>query len=182
MLTTLNRIQHHSPDPHLWGSLLLRLGKNQADDEPISIVQILDLTELFVALWCMGSVPGHESRAREFAIFCANQIRDQMTDPRSLYLLETVSQHHAGAVTFEVVMSALVGASQVPRKTQGCAQAAALAATATAMVSAWMAALATWSCVGTVVLTSIATDSKGISRLKDIRSDQAIRFRELFAS
>jgi hypothetical protein len=51
--TTLNKIRQHSPCKDGWGKLLRSLGKTEADDEPLSLITILDSNGLDDALWCL---------------------------------------------------------------------------------------------------------------------------------
>ena len=51
MKTTLNKIRAESPCASGWAALLVHLGKTKADDEPVSIVTILESNGLYDALW-----------------------------------------------------------------------------------------------------------------------------------
>ena len=52
MKTTLNKIRKHSPCADGWQKLLTSLGKTKADDEPLSLLTILDSNGLDDAIWC----------------------------------------------------------------------------------------------------------------------------------
>lgn len=53
MKTTLNAIRAHGPCKSGWRKLLCHLGKTEADDEPVSVLTILDSNGLDDALWCL---------------------------------------------------------------------------------------------------------------------------------
>ena len=64
MYTTLNKIREHSPCQEGWTKLLRTLNKKKADDEPVSIVKILDSNGLDDALWCLRAIEGHDREIR----------------------------------------------------------------------------------------------------------------------
>ena len=99
MNTTLNAIREHCPCTEGWAKLLRHLGKTQADDEPLSIVTILDSNGLDDALWCLRAVDGHDREIRLFAVWCARQVQHLMTDPRSLAALDVAEKHAHGKAT-----------------------------------------------------------------------------------
>jgi len=68
MRTTLKKIRAHGPCKDGWEQLLKHLGKTKADDEPLSILTILDSNGLDDALWCLRAVDGHEREMRLFAV------------------------------------------------------------------------------------------------------------------
>ena len=96
MMTTLNAIREHGPCPDGWTKLLRHLGKTQADDEPLSIVTVLDSNGLDDALWCLRAVTGHDREIRLYAVWCARQVQHLMTDPRSLAALDVAERHANG--------------------------------------------------------------------------------------
>jgi len=126
MKTTLNEIREHSPCHSGWEKLLRTLCKTKADDEPVSIVQILDSNGLDDALWCLRAVQGRDKEIRLFAVWCARQVQHLMTDKRSTDALDVAERFANGE------------ASQQER---GAASSAAWAAAGDAASSAaWAAA------------------------------------------
>ena len=97
--TTLNKIRGHGPCSDGWARLLRHLGKTQADDEPVSLLTILDSNGLDDAMWCLCAVDGHEREMRLYAVWCARQVRHLMTDPRSLAALDVAERHANGEAT-----------------------------------------------------------------------------------
>ena len=88
MFTTLNAIRKYSPDESFWVKLLACLGKTKADDEPLSIIDIIKSNGLRAAIWCLRAVDGHDKEIRLFAIWCARQMQHFIKDKRSLDALD----------------------------------------------------------------------------------------------
>lgn len=86
--TTLNEIRRHSPCHDGWEKLLSHLGKTKADDEPLSLLTILDSNGLDDALWSARAIKGHDRDFRLFAVWSARQVQHLMTDIRSLNALD----------------------------------------------------------------------------------------------
>lgn len=73
--TTLNKIFSLSPSSHQWAVLLKNLGKEQPDDEPISLLQILEFAGLFFSLWCCQTAPEFDKQWRLYAVWCARKVK-----------------------------------------------------------------------------------------------------------
>jgi hypothetical protein len=71
MKTTLNAIREFRPCKDGWEKLLKHLGKTKADDEPLSIVTVLDSNGIDDALWCLRAVKGHDREIRLYAVWSA---------------------------------------------------------------------------------------------------------------
>lgn len=99
MKTTLNEIRAKSPCHEGWTKLLAHLGKTKADDDPLSIVTILDSNGLDDALWCLQAVKGREREIRLFGVWCARQVQHLMTDQRSLDALDVAERFANGEAT-----------------------------------------------------------------------------------
>ena len=132
MKTTLNQIRKHEPCADGWEKLLTYLGKTKADDEPLSLLTILDSNGLNDALWCLRAVEGHDKEIRLFAVWCARQVQHLLTDQRSLDALD-VAEHYANG---EATEDELAAAGDAARD----AVRAARAAGAAAAEAAWDAA------------------------------------------
>ena len=81
MKTTLNAIREHAPCADGWKKLLGNLGKSSADDEPLSLLTILDSNGLDDAIWCLRAATGHDKEIRLFAVWCARKVQHLMTAP-----------------------------------------------------------------------------------------------------
>ena len=99
MQTTLNAIRSHSPCASGWSKLLASLGKTKADDEPLSILTILESNGLDDALWCLRAVTGHDREIRLYAVWCARQVQHLMTDQRSIAALDVAERFANGQAT-----------------------------------------------------------------------------------
>ena len=97
--TTLNKIRAHAPCADGWAKLLRHLSKTQADDEPVSLLTILDSNGLDDALWCLRAVDGHKKEMRLYAVWCARQVQHLMNDPRSLAALDMAERYANGQAT-----------------------------------------------------------------------------------
>ena len=110
MNTTLNAIRDHGPCTNGWRKLLRALGKDSADDEPLSIITVLDSNGVDDALWCLRAIPGHDREKRLFAVWCARQVQHLMTDVRSIAALDVAERHANGAATDQELAAALAAA------------------------------------------------------------------------
>jgi hypothetical protein len=140
MKTTLNKIREHGPCADGWEKLLRTLGKTKADDEPVSIIQILDSNGLEDALWCLRAVEGHEREIRLYAVWCARQVQHLMTDQRSLDALD-VAERFANGDGAEAAWAAAEAAN--------VAAWAAADVAGTANAAAWDAADDAWAAART---------------------------------
>jgi hypothetical protein len=138
MQTTLNKIREHRPCKEGWSKLLRSLKKDKADDEPVSILQVLDSNGLEDALWCLRAVEGHDREKRLLAVNYARQAQHLITDPRSLDVLDVSEKFANGEATREELAAAREAAWVVAGP---AAEAAArYAAWAGADAAAWVAA------------------------------------------
>ena len=101
MKTTLNKIRAHSPCNEGWEKLLKYLRKTKSDDEPLSLLTILDSNGLDDALWCMKAVDGRDKEIRLYAVWCARQVQHLIKDPRSLAALDVAERFANGEATVE---------------------------------------------------------------------------------
>ena len=110
MLTTLNAIRSHNPCTKGWKKLLANLGKIKADDEPLSILDVLNSNGLDDALWCLRAVEGHDREIMLYGVWCARQVQHLMTDPRSVAALDVAERFANGAATRDELVSAWAAA------------------------------------------------------------------------
>ena len=132
MKTTLNKIRKYEPCIDGWQKLLAHLGKTKADDEPLSLLTILDSNGLQDALWCLRAVEGYDRELRLFAVWCAQQVQHLLTDQRSISALDVAERYANGEATQDELNAA-----------RDAAWSAARSATAYADAAAWSAAGAT---------------------------------------
>jgi hypothetical protein len=104
--TTLKAIRKRRPCEDGWKILLSHLGKNRADDEPLSLVTILDSNGLDYAIWCLRAVEGHDREIRLYAVWCVRQVQHLLTDSRSLAALDVAEAYANGEATAEQLQAA----------------------------------------------------------------------------
>ena len=138
MLTTLNQIRSKSPCREGWTKLLTYLNKTAADDEPLSIITVLDSNGLDDALWCLQAVKGHDREIRLYAVWCARQVQHLMQDPRSLTSLD-VAERYAKGLADEYELSVARDEIVFAERVEAWDAAWAVAANAT-RAAAWSAA------------------------------------------
>ena len=133
MKTTLNKIRAHSPCTSGWAQLLAHLGKTKADNEPLSIITILESNGLDDALWCLRAVEGHDREIRLLAVQFARAVQHFNPDPRVSACLDVVEKFAQGEAPAAAVWAAGAAA-------WAAAGAAARAAAGAAARAAWDAA------------------------------------------
>ena len=137
MKTTLNAIRARGPCADGWRKLLAYLGKTEADDEPLSLLTILESNGLDDALWALRAVQGYDHEKRLYAVWCARQVEHLLIDQRSLNALEVAERFARGRATREELDAAGAAATAAARDAP-CD--AACAAAAAARDAAWDAA------------------------------------------
>ena len=135
MKTTLNAIRKHEPCTEGWKKLLTHLGKTQADDEPLSLLTIIDSNGLDDALWCLRAVEGRDKEIRLFAVWCARQVQHLLKDQRSLDALDVAERYANGEATDAELKDAWEAAVDAARAT---AWNAVRAARSAAWSAAWV--------------------------------------------
>ena len=111
MNTTLNEIRAHHPCEESWGVLLRSLDKTQADDEPLAYSRIMEICGLDDTLWAIARCHPHGPRiCAEFALWCAEGVREHMSDPRATAVLDLTREYLAGQSTIDQLQAARVAA------------------------------------------------------------------------
>lgn len=80
LLTTLREIQVHMPSLEGWHALLRKLGKFEADDEPLPVAAILHSVGLHDALWCLRASAEGRQVAVQFALLAARQVESGFSE------------------------------------------------------------------------------------------------------
>ena len=182
--TTLNKIREHGPCSDGWTKLLRHLGKTQADDEPVSLLTILDSNGLDDALWCLRAVDGHEREMRLYAVWCARQVQHLMTDPRSVAALDVAERHANGEATDEELAAAWDAAWDAARDAAWYAARAAAwdAAWAAARAAAWDAARGAAGAAARAAARAAAWDAAKGAAGGAAGDAQAAEFRRVFCA
>ena len=106
MKTTLNKIRAHNICASGWKKLLSHLNKNDADDEPLSLLTIIESNGFMYAVSCLRAVDGHDKELRLFAVDCARRVKYLMIDKRSVHALEVAERYANGDATDEELKEA----------------------------------------------------------------------------
>jgi len=141
--TTLKKIRACEPCSDGWEKLLKNLGKTKADDEPLSMLEILNSNGFDDAVWCLRACEGVDKEARLFAVKCARRVQHLMTDPASIDALDVAERYAHGKATKHELAAA--------RDAAWDAAAWDAAARAAAWAAAWAAegaARAAWDAAG----------------------------------
>jgi hypothetical protein len=109
MITTLNKIKKHRPCDPEWRRGLTLLGKTAPDDEPISMVDVLDNMGINAALWCTQTLPEHDCEWRLFAVWCARQNLDLLVYEGHREALEVAEAYALGQVGQDALGAAARG-------------------------------------------------------------------------
>lgn len=136
--TTLNKIRAHAPCADGSEKLLTHLGKTNADDEPLSLLTILDSNGVDDCLWCLRSVPEYDKEWRLFTVWCARKVQHLMKDARSINALDVAERFANGLATAEELTAAIAAASAAAWAAAW--DVARTAARAAACFAAWAAA------------------------------------------
>ena len=142
MKTTLNKIRGHAPCTDGWEKLLKHLGKTRPDDEPLSLLTILDSNGIDDTIWCFRAVEGYDKEKRLFAVWCARQVQHLMADQRSIDALDVADRYANGLATDDELSAAGAAAGGAGDDAWAAWAAAGAAAGAAGDDAAWASARA----------------------------------------
>lgn len=161
LTTTLNEIRKHDPCVEGWEKVLRFLGKTGADDEPLTLLTVLESNGLDDALWGLRALdPKYDNAVRLYACFCARYSLDTFEkqypeDKRPRHAIETAERYARGQANEDDLVAAGDAIWDAVRATAGDAiwdaagaaryttwAAACAAAGDAARVAAWDAARA----------------------------------------
>jgi len=165
-MITLNKIRKHNPCADGWEKLLRHIGKTKADDEPLSLLTVLESNGFVDALWCLRAVEGHDARIRKLACDFALEVAHlwSMPDVVRQYLetqnasLRTAAQDAAQAATQAAAETAARAAAQAAAETAAWAAARATARAAV-RAAAWAAAWAAARAAAWAAAWAVAEDA-----------------------
>ena len=142
MYTTLNAIREHQPCKDGWETLLEYLGKTKPDDEPLSLLTVLESNGLNHALWCFRAVDGFKKEKLLLAITFAREVEHLMPDEskKAMEVFERCANGLATLEEFETARDAARGAAAHAARASWAAADASHAACAAADAAARAAA------------------------------------------
>ena len=164
MYTTLNKIREHSFRKGGWEKLLNALGKKCADDEPMSILTVLDSSGLEDALWCLRKVEGHDREIRLLAVHYARAVQHQLARPGSIRALDVAEMFANGQASAEELESAAAAAQTADAWASAHAWAVAAVVAAADANVAWAVAGAAWA-----ARTAVETDAVREAQAAELR-------------
>lgn len=175
MITTLAQIHAHRPCQSGWNKLLLRLGKTQADDKPLSLETILETNGLDDALWCLRAVEGRNREIRLYAVWCARQVQRLMTDARSIEAPSLAERYARGLSDAEELEASRTNAAEAVRaaRAMGADDNPAAAAAWTVTADTWVGRAA-WAAAARAIIAEKATAAADAAR-----DAQAAEFRRM---
>jgi len=181
MQTTLNRIRAYQPCKEGWEKLLKHLGKTKADDEPLSLLTVLDSNGIGDALWCMRAINGRDKEIRLYAVWCARKVQHLMKDPRSLAALDVAERFANGEATEEELAKAWYAAWAAANAASWAAvcDSSWASAGATKSAAAWAAALAAVCDEAWAAVCDAAWAAANAAGMAAVRAAQAARLREV---
>lgn len=89
-----------------FSKLLKSLGITQADDEPLSLLHILNSNGLDDALLALRASDASEKDMRLYAVWCARQVQLLLKGKRSLDAIDTAERFANGEATIDELVSA----------------------------------------------------------------------------
>lgn len=183
MYTTLNRIRECRPCTDGWETLLKYLGKTKPDDEPLSLLTILDSNGLDHALWCFRAVDGFEKEKLLLGIGYAREVQHLMP-ANSKKALEVFDRYANGLATQEEFKIARKAADAAWSAAWSARSAdAAYAASATAAYGARAACAAAWFAAAAYATASAAAvgawSAASAATRSTIKAKQEAQLREL---
>ena len=106
MKTTLNKIKNAGACTDRYKVLLASLNKTEADNDPLTIRDILKSNGLDDALWALRTVEGKDRELRLFACDCAEMVlpifeKKYPDDKRPRYAIEVARRYAEGQATDE---------------------------------------------------------------------------------
>jgi hypothetical protein len=181
MRTTLNQIRLHHPCRDGWEKLLRGLNKTAADDEPLWIDEVLDISGLDGALWCLRAVENCDREIRLYAVWCARRVQHLMGDARSVAALDVAERYTRGEASDDELSAAGAAAEDAAAAEVMWADSEAAEAAEAARWAAARSAEATrWAATRSATAARWAVSARWASEARDTeRAAQADELRRM---
>ena len=181
--------------------------RGRGDDEPITMIEILDSNGLDDALWALRAVPDEQAAERDrlarlFACWCLRQVWHLLTDERSRTAIEVAERYAVGEATHDDLKAAARSAADAADAADADADYAAYAAARAAAAAAaaayatyadaadaadadadYAAAYAAYAAYAAAAAANAAADAAAYAAdaaYAAVRDAQAAKFREMF--
>ena len=191
MYTTLNRIRNHTLFcKGGWEKLLKYLGKTKPDDEPLSLLTVLESNGLNYALWCFRVVKGFKKEKQLLAITFAREV-EHLMPAKSKKCLDVFERYANGLATEEEFDAAREAARDAAWSAPAAVAWSAVAANAAARAAAWAAvpadaadaaaraAHAFWAAAADAAALSAAASAAPSHAYSTIQAKQEAQLRQL---
>jgi len=184
LTTTFHLLRKHNACKDRY--TVLREALTRGDDEPITLIEILDSNGLADALWALRAVPDEQAAERDklarlFACQCVRQVWHLLTDERSRTAIEVAERYAVGEATHDDLKAAARSAADAAVAAyyaDADADYAAYAAADAAAVAAYAAdAAAAAAYYAAYAAAYAAADAAADAAARDA---QAAKFREMF--
>ena len=131
LTTTFHLLRKHNACKDRY--TVLREALTRGDDEPITLIEILDSNGLADALWALRAVPDEQAAERDklarlFACWCLRQVWHLLTDERSRTAIEVAERYAVGDATHDDLKAAARSAAAAADAADAAAYYAAFAA------------------------------------------------------
>ena len=148
LTTTFHLLRKHNACKDRY--TVLREALTRGDDEPITLIEILDSNGLADALWALRAVPDEQAAERDklarlFACWCLRQVWHLLTDERSRTAIEVAERYAVGEATHDDLKAAARSAAYAAADADAAAYYAAYAAYYAAASAAYASAYATYA-------------------------------------
>ena len=188
LTTTFKLLRKNDACRHRYA--VLREALTRGDDEPITLIEILDSNGLADALWALRAVPDEQAAERDklarlFACWCVRQIWHLLTDDRSRTAVEVAERYAVGDATRDALNAAADDAAAAAYAAAYYASYAAAYAAADA--AAYAAAYAAYESAAAAAAANAAIAAAAYDAAADAAyyaaSDaaQAAKFQEMFS-
>jgi hypothetical protein len=189
MTLTLNIIRSHSPCAKGWAKLLKHLNKTTADDEPLSLLAVLDSNGIQDAIWCLRTEPTPE-RIQRFVLAVARRVEHLHPTAKAC---NDITERYLNGTATKAELDAANAAARIVADTAGNAAvriaARTAAYTAYAAYGAYAVAYATYATTDAAYATTDAAYATGYitrSAFREAayaaeRKAQVQIFKEIFA-
>jgi len=167
--------------------------RGRGDDEPITMIEILDSNGLDDALWALRAVPDEQTDERDklarlFACWCVRQIWHLLTDERSRTAIEVAERYAVGEATRDALNAAAAVAAAAARAADAAAY-ATYSAAAAARAAADAAAAAAGSAADAYAAAALAAAdyaayaaaARAADAAADAKNAHADKFIEMFS-
>jgi len=178
LTTTFHLLRKHNACKIRYAVLRKSL-RGRGDNEPITLIEILDSNGLDDALWALCAVPEEQTAERDrlarlFACQCVRQVWHLLTDERSRAVIDVAERFAVGAATQDELKAAAYSA-------YSAAYSVAYSASYAAARDAYSAANAAYSAYSAAYSAASAAYSAYAYAAADAaRAAQEAKFREMF--